>query len=124
VLSAACRLPGALLVYSLSRLARSTRDAIDIADQLHRVGADLVSLTERIDTAAAACKMLFRLLAVLAEFERSVVSERTSAALAHKRSKGERVGTIPCGWRLPLARSLRCAAARFRGSQARSVRHT
>jgi site-specific DNA recombinase len=89
-----------LVVYSLSRLARSTRDAIDIADRLGKAGADLVSLTERIDTTTAAGKMVFRMLAVLAEFERDLVSERTAAALAHKRYKGERVGDIPYGWRL------------------------
>ncbi|HUU97895.1 MAG TPA: recombinase family protein [Phycisphaerae bacterium] len=99
-LATVCKLRGVLVVYSLSRLARSTRDAIDIADRLHRAGADLVSLTESIDTTTAAGKMVFRMLAVLAEFERDLVSERTTAALAHKRGKGERVGTIPFGWSL------------------------
>jgi DNA invertase Pin-like site-specific DNA recombinase len=99
-LDAACRNRAALVVYSLSRLARSTRDAIDIADRLHTAGADLVSLTERIDTTTAAGKMVFRMLAVLAEFERDLVSERTTAALAHKRRKGERIGDIPYGWQL------------------------
>ncbi len=99
-LSDACKLRGALVVYSLSRLARSTKDAISIAERLDRAGADLVSLTESIDTTTAAGKMVFRMLAVLAEFERDLVSERTTAALAHKRGKGERIGTIPYGWRL------------------------
>ena len=100
LLAEACRDRAALVVYSLSRLARSTRDAIDIAERLHKAGADLVSLTERIDTTTAAGKMVFRMLAVLAEFERDLVSERTAAALAHKRCRGERVGDIPYGWRL------------------------
>jgi DNA invertase Pin-like site-specific DNA recombinase len=86
-----------LVVYSLSRLARSTKDCITIADRLEKAGADLVSLTERIDTTSAAGKMVFRMLAVLAEFERDLVSERTKAALAHKAAKGERVGQIPFG---------------------------
>lgn len=89
-----------LVVYSLSRLARSTKDAIAIAERLEKAGADLVSLTERIDTTTAAGKMMFRMLAVLAEFERDLVSERTKAALAHKSAKGERVGTVPFGFRL------------------------
>ena len=88
------------MVYSLSRLARSTRDAIEIAERLDRAGADLVSLTEKIDTTTAAGKMVFRMLAVLAEFERDLVSERTTAALAHKRRIGERTGGIPYGYRL------------------------
>lgn len=99
-LDAVCRGRGVLVVYSLSRLARSTKDAILIADRLEKSGADLVSLTERIDTTSAAGKMVFRMLAVLAEFERDLVSERTKAALAHKRAKGERIGEIPFGYRL------------------------
>lgn len=59
-----------------------------------------MSLSERIDTTTAAGKMVFRMLAVLAEFERDLVSERTTAALAHKASRGERVGEIPFGWTL------------------------
>ncbi len=99
-LDAACKRRAALVVYSLSRLARSTRDAIEIAERLDKAGADLVSLTERLDTTSAAGKMLFRMLAVLAEFERDLVSERTTAALAHKRRNGERTGGIPYGFRL------------------------
>ncbi len=90
----------ALIVYSLSRLARSTKDAIAIAERLDKAGADLVSLSERIDTTSAAGRMLFRLLAVLAEFERDLVSERTRAALQHMRSNGQRVGQIPYGFDL------------------------
>lgn len=91
---------GCLVVYSLSRLARSTKDAIGIAERLEKAGADLVSLSERIDTTSAAGKMMFRLLAVLAEFERDLVSERTKSAMQHKKSNGQRVGTVPYGFDL------------------------
>ena len=56
-----------------------------------------MSLSERIDTTTAAGKMVFRMLAVLAEFERDLVSERTTAALAHMKANGLRVGTVPYG---------------------------
>lgn len=69
-LAHACRARAALVTYSLSRLARSTRDALAISERLSGAGADLVSLSERIDTTTAAGKMVFRMLAVLAEFER------------------------------------------------------
>lgn len=88
----------ALIVYSLSRLARSVRDTLEIADRLDRAGADLVSLSEKIDTTSAAGRMVFRMLAVLAEFERDLTSERTIAALAYKRSNGEAYGEIPFGY--------------------------
>ncbi|HZR84750.1 MAG TPA: recombinase family protein [Candidatus Binatia bacterium] len=99
-LAAVCRARGVLVVYSLSRLARSTRDAIEIAERLRKAGAHLVSLTESIDTTSATGKLVFQVLAVLAEFERNLCSERTAAALAHKRARGERVSRFaPYGWR-------------------------
>ena len=94
------RCGGVLVVYSLSRLARSTKDTIVIGERLDKAGADRVSLSEKIDTTTAAGKMVFRMLAVMAEFERDLVSERTTAALAHKRSQGKRTGGIPFGWDL------------------------
>jgi site-specific DNA recombinase len=91
---------GILLVYSLSRLARSTKDTLAISDRLEKAGADLVSLSEKIDTTSAAGKMVFRMLAVLAEFERDLVSERTTAALQHKRKRGGRMGQVPFGFQV------------------------
>jgi site-specific DNA recombinase len=88
----------AIVVYSLSRLARSTRDTLDIADTLSKRGADLVSLSEKLDTTGAAGKMMFRMLAVLAEFERDVTSDRTVTALAHKKAKGEKYACTPFGF--------------------------
>lgn len=91
-LSQVCALRGVLVVYSLTRLARSTRDMLDIAARLEDAGADLVSLSESIDSTTAAGRMMFRMLAVLGEFERDLVAERTKMAMAHKRAKGEYCG--------------------------------
>jgi len=88
----------ALVAYSISRIARSTRDMLEIADEIQRKGADLVSLTEKIDTTSAAGKMVFRMLAVLSEFERDVIAERTTAALAHKKAKREVYAALPLGY--------------------------
>lgn len=100
-LAATTRSGGVLVVYSLSRLARSTRDTLDIADTLERAGADLVSLSESIDTTSAAGRMVFRMLAVLAEFERELIGERTRCAMESKRARRERTsGRIPFGWTL------------------------
>ena len=96
----ACKTKSALVVYSLSRLARSTKDTIAIGEKLDKAGADLVSLSEKIDTTSAAGKMIFRMLAVMAEFEKDQISERTKMAMQHMRSKNERVGTIPYGFDL------------------------
>lgn len=95
----ACRTRGTLVVYSLSRLARSTKDAIAIAERLAKARANLVSLTESIDSTTAAGRMMFTMLSAFAQFERDLASERTAAALAHKRSKRERVSRhAPFGW--------------------------
>ncbi len=98
----ACKQKAVLVVYSLSRLARSTKDTILIGEKLDKAGADLVSLSEKIDTTSAAGKMVFRMLAVMAEFEKDQISERTKFAMAHKKSKSERVGTIPYGYDLAI----------------------
>ena len=95
----------ALIVYSLSRLARSTKDTIAMSEMLTKRDADLVSLSEKIDTTTAAGKMVFRMLAVLSEFERDQISERTCLALAHKRAQGEKTGgDVPYGFRLEAGR--------------------
>ncbi len=88
-----------LVFYSLSRLARSTKDAIAISELLQKKDAHFVSLSEDINTTSAAGKMIFRMLAVLAEFERDLVSERTCFALRHKRDNGFKTGgDIPYGF--------------------------
>ena len=96
-LEAVTKAKGVLVVYSLSRLARSTKDTIHISEQLDRAGADLVSLSEKLYTTSAAGKMVFRMMAVLAEFERDQVSERTRSAMQHMKSQSQRVGQIPFG---------------------------
>ena len=88
----------ALVCYSISRLARSTRDMLDISAQLDAKGADLVSLTEKIDTTTAAGRMVFKMLAVLADFERDQIGERTKMALKHKRAQGEVYAPVPFGY--------------------------
>ena len=97
-LDQACRESAALVVYSLSRLARSTPDTIHIGERLRKHGADLVSVSERIDTTSAAGQMVFQLLAVFAEFESNQQGERIRAALQYKKSQGKRMGSIPFGW--------------------------
>ena len=88
----------ALVTYSISRLARNTRDMLDIAERLEKKSADLVSLSERIDTTTASGRMVFRMLAVLAEFEREQIGERTRMALAHKKANGDVYAATPFGF--------------------------
>jgi DNA invertase Pin-like site-specific DNA recombinase len=91
-----------LVVYSLDRLARSTRDAIDILDQLRRGGADLASITESLNTRSAIGQFLFELLAAFAQLQRRQIQERTSRAMRHYQANGRRMTRADCcpyGWR-------------------------
>lgn len=88
----------ALVCYSLSRLTRSTKDMLQLSEELNQKGANLVSLTEKIDTTTAAGKMLFRMLAVLNEFERDQIAERTKTALSHKKANQEVYNHTPFGF--------------------------
>lgn len=96
---AAVKKGDALVVYSLSRLARSTKDTLVIAEQIDAKKADLVSLSEKLDTTTAAGRMMFKMLAVLADFERDLVAERTKAALNHKKVCGEVYSPTPFGFK-------------------------
>ena len=49
-----CKVKGVLVFYSLSRVSRSTKDTIGIGERIAKAGADLVSLSEQIDTTTAA----------------------------------------------------------------------
>ena len=97
----ACKNATALVTYSLSRLTRSTKDLIQIAEQLEKKGVDLVSVSENIDTTTATGKMVFRMLGVMAEFERDIIGERTRLAMQSKKAKGEYTGGfVPYGFKL------------------------
>lgn len=98
-LAAVCRAKGVLVIHSLTRLARSTADAIAITGRLDRAGADLASISEKLDTTSAMGRFVFRLMASLGELEREQVSERTIAAMAHCRKQGKRIsGRLPYGY--------------------------
>jgi site-specific DNA recombinase len=79
----------AFVFYSMSRVARSTKDMIEIGELIQKKKGDMVSLNgEPINTTTASGKMIFELFAVLAQFERNLVGERTATALRNKKSNG------------------------------------
>lgn len=88
----ACRNRAVLCVYSLSRLARNTADAIEISGRLSRCHADLASLHERIDTSTPMGRFFFVVLAALAALEREQTIERTSDAMLAHQARGRRMG--------------------------------
>lgn len=88
----------AFVCYSLSRMSRDTVDTIKIGRIIEKKGADLVSLSEKIDTTGASGKMIFNMLAVLNQFERDQVSERTQLAMQFKKSKNQAYSPTPYGY--------------------------
>jgi DNA invertase Pin-like site-specific DNA recombinase len=82
-----------VVVYRLDRLARSTRDLLDIAETLATLGAGLRSLSEPwADTTSAAGRMVLTVFAGIAEFERALIRERTSTGRSAAMQRGVRFG--------------------------------
>ena len=81
-----------LVVYKLDRLGRSTKRLIELSEELQERGIELVSIRDSIDTTTAVGKAMFKMLAVLAEMERDLISERTRAGLESARARGRSGG--------------------------------
>jgi DNA invertase Pin-like site-specific DNA recombinase len=99
-----------LVIWKLDRLARSLSQLIETVAQLEAQQIGLRSLTEQIDTTTAGGRLIFHVFGALAEFERQVIRERTSAGLAAARARG-RVGGRP---RSLSAKDLAAAKAMLR----------
>lgn len=82
----------ALVVWRFDRVARSTTDMLALAAELERRDCELVSLTEAIDTATPGGKVVFTVMAALAQFEVDLNSERTKEAYRAKNAAGVRWG--------------------------------
>lgn len=86
---------GVLVVWRLDRLGRSLTKLVQFVEDLGRRGVEFRSLTENIDTMSSGGRLVFHIMAALAEFERSLVSERTRAGLEAARRRGQRLGRRP-----------------------------
>jgi DNA invertase Pin-like site-specific DNA recombinase len=85
--------PGDVLVVTkLDRLGRSVKHLVDLGLMLADRGIDLVVTQQGIDTTTPAGKLLFHLLASIAEFEADLISERTRDGLAAARARGRQGG--------------------------------
>lgn len=81
-----------LMVWKLDRLGRSTLHLLTLLDDLRRRGIDFHIITQGIDTRTALGRMVFGQLAVFAEYERNLISERTKAGMAAAKARGVHVG--------------------------------
>lgn len=89
----------AVIILSLDRLGRSARLVLALVDRLGRTGAEIVSCKESLDTSTPAGRFVLTIFAGLAELERDVITERTTAGRnARGRRDGERGGRLPMGY--------------------------
>ena len=84
-----------LTVWKLDRLGRSVRDLIAMLDDLKQRGVMFHSLTEAIDTDSPTGRAMWQMIGVLAELERSLISERTRAGVKAAQSRGVKFGRKP-----------------------------
>src|SRR5688572_3643104 len=93
----------AVVALKLDRLFRNCEDCLSVTSRWDRIGVSLhlVDLGgQAIDTSSAVGRFFITVMAGAAELERNMIRERTTSALAHKASRGERVGKIPYGFTL------------------------
>jgi DNA invertase Pin-like site-specific DNA recombinase len=97
-----------LVVWKLDRLGRSLRHLVDTVTELAERGIGFRSLQEAIDTTTPGGKLVFHVFATLAEFERDLIRERTTAGLAAARARGRSGGrpSVLTGHKLPVAREM------------------
>jgi len=98
-----------VVVSRLDRLARSTRDLLEIAEQLKEAGAGLRSLHEPwVDTTSPTGRMVLTVFAGIAEFERELIKERTGSGRVAAKARGVRFGrpTKLSGEQVKLAQRL------------------
>lgn len=84
-----------LVIWKFDRLGRSIRHLIDVVADLDRRGIGLRSLTEAVDTTTSGGRLLFHIFGALAQFERDLIIERTSAGLRAAEARGRKGGRRP-----------------------------
>jgi len=84
-----------LVVWWLDRLARSMKQLIETVEGLESREVGFRSITESIDTTTSGGKLVFHIFGALAEFERTMIQERTHAGLAAARARGRTGGRPP-----------------------------
>lgn len=95
-----------VVVESLSRLGRSTKNLIELVEIINSMGVNLVSLKENIDTTTATGKLMFTMISAFAQFERDIIAERTQEGLKAARARG-RLGGRPAKNKKDIDRAIK-----------------
>ena len=83
-----------LLVWRYDRFARSMRELVNALAEFESLGIDFISYNEGADTTTPQGRLLFGIMASLAEFERSLIAERVKAGMQRAKAQGKHTGTI------------------------------
>ena len=81
-----------LVVWRYDRFARSLRELVNALAEFESIGIEFISYTEGADTTTPQGRLLFGIMASLAEFERSLIAERVRAGMARAKAQGKHVG--------------------------------
>lgn len=81
-----------VVIESLSRLGRSTKDLIELTELFQKKEVNLVSLKENIDTTSSTGKLVFNIMSAIAQFERDIIADRTMEGLKSARARGRNGG--------------------------------
>jgi DNA invertase Pin-like site-specific DNA recombinase len=84
-----------LLVAAFDRVARSTKNFLEIIDELNELGIEFVSAREAVDTTGAMGRMFVTLIGSIAELEKSLIVERIRAGMRRAKLEGQRLGRAP-----------------------------
>jgi len=84
-----------VLVAAFDRIARSTKNFLEIVDELSELGIEFISAREAIDTSGPMGRMFITLVGSIAELERSLIVERIKAGMRRARMEGQRLGRAP-----------------------------
>jgi DNA invertase Pin-like site-specific DNA recombinase len=84
-----------VLVWKLDRFGRSLKHLVNALAELEAVGVSFVSLRDTFDLTTPSGRLMFGVVAAMAEFERDLIRERVKAGIANARAKGRRVGRQP-----------------------------
>ena len=81
-----------LVVWRYDRFARSLRELVNALAEFESIGIEFISYSEGADTTTPQGRLLFGIMASLAEFERSLIAERVRAGMARAKAQGKHVG--------------------------------
>src|SRR5246127_77583 len=82
----------AVVVYRYDRFARSLRQLVNALEEFRSLGIEFISLHEGIDTSTPNGRLVFGIMASIAEFERELIRDRVRSGVQHARAKGKRLG--------------------------------